>query len=67
MEQKALRDIKKGEFFTLKPYEEPKDSQVFTKGDYDRSTKTFGCTRFSDFCDERFFKGSRIVYVGFTF
>lgn len=67
MDQKELRAVKSGEYFTLKPIDEPKENQAWIKGDYDRSTKTFGCSRFSDVNDERFFKASRIVYVGFTF
>ena len=67
MEQIELRALKSGEYFTLTEIEEPKESQVWIKGAYDRSTKTFGCSRFSDVCNERFFKASRMVYVGFTF
>ena len=62
-----LRDLKKGEFFTLKPIEEPKDSQVFVKDEYDRSEKKFWCGKFSDICEGKFLSGDRIVYTGFTF
>ena len=31
MEQKLLKDVKKGEFFTKKPIEEPKENQVFIR------------------------------------
>lgn len=34
-----LKDIKKGEYFTLKPIAEPKESQVYIKEEYDRSEK----------------------------
>lgn len=33
----TLGALKKGDWFTLKPIAEPKDSQVYEKGDYDRS------------------------------
>ena len=39
MEQKLLKDVKKGEFFTKKPIEEPKETQVFIRGDYDRGER----------------------------
>lgn len=29
MESKTVRELKRGEWFTLKPIEEPKDTQVF--------------------------------------
>ena len=34
-----IKELKKGEFFTLKPTNEPKENQVFIRGDYDRSMK----------------------------
>lgn len=69
MEAKALKDIKKGEYFTLKPYgENTKDSQVYVKGEYDRSEKKFECQKFLDIWGNgRMIKGTTIVYVGFTF
>lgn len=61
--------IKKGRFFTLNFHEfnaetecEVKDTQVWIRGEYDRSTKRYSCTNFADFCKERFFKGDKIVY-----
>lgn len=64
----ALKDIKKGTYFTLKPIEEPKDSQVYVKGDYDRSEKKFECQKFTDIWGNgRFIKGTTEVYIDFTF
>ena len=40
MEQKLLKDLKKGEFFTKMPIEEPKETQVLIRGDYDRGEKS---------------------------
>ena len=67
MEAKTVRELKHGEWFTLKPIDEPKESQVFIRCDYDRSSRKFWGQRWSDFCDGRYFSGDRIVYVGFTF
>ena len=62
-----LKELKKGDYFTLKPYEEPKESQVYVKGDYERSEKKYSCCKFSDVNYERFLKGSTTVYTDFTF
>lgn len=62
-----LKDVKKGEFFTLKPIEEPKESQVYIKGDYDRSDRKYYCDKFSDISVWRAFKGDKEVYVDFYF
>lgn len=62
-----LKDLKKGEYFTLKQINEPNENQVYIKGDYDRGSKTFSCSKFSDTNSERFIKGSKQVFIGFTF
>lgn len=62
-----LKDLKKGDYFTLKPIEYPKDSQVFIKGEYDRSTKKYLCYRWSNIFDKREIKGDKEVYVDFIF
>ena len=67
MEEKLLKDVKKGEFFTKKPIEEQKETQVFIRGDYDKSEKKYEISRFSDFCNTAFLKGTAKVYTGFTF
>ena len=67
MEQKLLKDVKKGEFFTKKPIEEPKETQVFIRDEYDRGEKKYEITRFSEFCNTAFLKGTAKVYTGFTF
>lgn len=67
MIKKLVRDLKKNEWFTLKPIEEPKDNQVWIRGEYDRISKTYGASNFDDINKERFFKGNKEVYVDFTF
>ena len=59
-----LKELKKGDFFKLKDSD---TATVYVKGEYDRSTKTYSCFKFEDVNDERFFKGSKKVFVGFTF
>lgn len=67
MNQIELKNIDKGEFFTLKAIKEPAEEQVYIKGYYDKSSKTYSCINYSDSCKERFLKGDRLVFVGFTF
>ncbi len=62
-----LKELKKGEYFTIKPIENPTEKQVYIKGDYDRSAKNYECTRFDDISEFRNFSGNRQVYTDFTF
>lgn len=62
-----LSTLKKGDFFTLKPIDEPNEMQVYIKGDYDRASKTFCCAKFGDVNYERNFKGTKDVFVEFVF
>ena len=67
MVEKKLKELKKGEWFTIKPIEEPKESQVFIRDDYDRGLKRFLCGKFDDISAYRYFKGEKTVYVDFYF
>lgn len=62
-----LKNLKNGDFFTLKDIEYPNDNQLYVKGDYDRSSKTYTCYCFGDINKFRSFKGDKVVYIGFTF
>lgn len=62
-----IRELKKGDFFTIKAIDEPRESQVYVRGEYDRSEKKYSCYKFSDVCSERLFKGDKEVFVDFTF
>ena len=62
-----LKDLKKGEYFTLKDIAEPKENQVWVKDDYDRSSKKYLCIRFSDISDSKLIAGDKEVYTEFTF
>ena len=62
-----LKGLKKGEYFTLKDIPEPKENQVWVKGDYDRSSKKYCCVRFTDISDSKEIAGDKEVYTEFTF
>jgi hypothetical protein len=62
-----LKDLKKGEYFTLKEIAEPNENQVYVRGDYDRESKTYSCYKFSDTNSERFIKGNKKVFIDFVF
>lgn len=62
-----IRDLKQGAYFTLKQIEEPKENQVWVRGEYDHSTRTYSATNFSDMNRERYFKGDKEVFTDFTF
>ena len=63
----TIEAVKIGDFFTLNPIEEPKESQVFTRFEFCQSQKKYTAQRFSDFCDYRYFSRGKKVYVNFTF
>lgn len=62
-----LKELKKGDWFTLKPIEYPKGSQVYVRGDYIRSDKKYSCCKWSDINSERLLKGTTKVYTDFIF
>lgn len=64
---KTIKELKKGEYFTRKPIENPKDNQVWVRGDYDRSVKAYECICFADVAYTLFLKGNAQVYTDFTF
>ena len=62
-----LKELKQGDFFTLKPIAEPKDSQVYIRGEYDRSLRKYTCGKFDDISVCRNFSGDKEVYTEFCF
>jgi hypothetical protein len=62
-----LKELKQGDWFTLKPIENPKESQVYIRGEYDRTEKKYDCGKFSDISYSRLLKGDTEVYTDFTF
>ena len=63
----TVKELKKGDFFTKKPIETPKDRQVFIRGNYDRTQKKYECVRFDDINVCCYLKGGTEVYTDFTF
>lgn len=63
----AIRNMKKGDFFTLKKIEYPTDRQVWVRGDYDRSLKAYEYYRFDDVNEIRYISGKTLVYTEFIF
>lgn len=62
-----IKDIKKGDFFTLKAINEPKESQVYIRGEYSREAKKYSCCKFNDVNNERLFDGSKEVFTDMIF
>ena len=64
---KSIRTLKPGEFFTLRPIENPTENQVYIRGPYDRSARKYECGKFADVSVSRLFNGDKMVYTEFTF
>lgn len=62
-----LKELKKGEVFTKKHITEPKDNQVWIKGDYDRTIKKYECYRWSDVNCFIYVDGNKEIYTEFIF
>lgn len=62
-----LKDLKIGEYFTLKPIPEPTEKQVYIRGEYDRAERKYVCGKFCDISYSRALKGDTEVFTDFTF
>ena len=62
-----VKDLKMGDFFTLKPIAEPKEHQVYIRREYDKSERKYWADKFSDISDGKYIDGNRLVYTEFTF
>lgn len=68
MKAVLLKNLKHDRYFTLYPIEAPKDSQVYVKGEYDRSAKKYMCTKFTDILGSgRMIDGNTVVFIDFYF
>ena len=66
----TLSELKRGEYFTLKPIAEPSADQVFIKGWFDRHEDKYDCERYNSKCRKgarRMLKSNTMVYTGFEF
>ena len=64
---KKLKDLRKGEWFTLKDIQYPSENQVYIKGEYDRTEKKYCCHKWGDINSDRLIKGDKEVYTDFIF
>ena len=68
---KYLKDVKQGEYFTLKDYEGNcgyvTESQVYVRGEYDRTERKYECYKFADVNSCRYIDGKKVVFTDFTF
>ena len=64
-----LKELNHGDFFTRKSMngQEAKESQVYIKEDYDRSTKKYWCQKWNDISKGIELKGDAEVYQDFIF
>jgi len=70
MNETTLSQLKRGEYFTLKPFIYPTADQVFIKGAFDRKANKYDCERYNAKCRDgasRMLKGDHLVYTGFVF
>lgn len=59
----TIRELKQGEYFTLKPCEgEPKETQIWVRAHYDRTSRTYSAYNYADVNRERFFKPTKQVF-----
>jgi hypothetical protein len=59
----TIRDIKNGEYFRLSP-----KGAVYVRAEYcGGAYNKFSCHKAEDMNAERFFKGEKVVIVGFTY
>ena len=64
---RKLKNLKQGEYFTLKLIAKPKENQVYIRSEYDRYEGKYECIKFSDIGYSRLFKGDKEVYTDFIF
>lgn len=59
----TIRELKKGDYFTLKPHkDEPNENQIWVRDYYDRTEKKYYAYNYADVNRERSFKGDKIVF-----
>lgn len=63
----TIKELRKGDFFTLRPLRYPTEKQVYIRGEYDRSARKYDCGRYDDISYSRLFKPDTVVYTEFMF
>ena len=68
MKQVAIKELKGGDYFTLKDYGEyPDENKVYVRGEYIRGEKRYEVYKWADVNHFSLMKGTRMVYTDFTF
>lgn len=67
MESTKLKNLKLGQFFTLKPIEYPNETHIYIRKEYDRTTKKYCCVKFNDTNNYKMIDGNKDVYIDFIF
>lgn len=62
-----LKNLENGDFFTFEYILFPNVNQVYIKGDYDRSSKTYSCYCYGDMNKCKSVKGNKVVFTAFIF
>ncbi len=62
-----IKELQLGDFFTKNPTEHPRESQVWVRGEYDRSERKYECWKFGDINHTAFMKGDLEVHTDFVF
>ena len=67
--KKQIKDLKAGEFFTLKDYGENDvpERAVWVRGEYDKGSRTYSCCKYADANHEHFSKARRKFLWNFIF
>lgn len=60
MKKVKIKELKSGEYFRLQPND---NAPLWVRGEYDRSSKKYGCYYYDDVNHESFMRGERTVYV----
>lgn len=63
----TIKELKRGDFFTKKAIEYPKESQVWVRGDYDRSSRKYECHRWDDVNRSCLMKADAQVFTDLVF
>lgn len=69
MKKVMVKDLKKGDFYTLKDYGDyPSENKVYIRDEYDRSEKKYMAVKFTDYLGSGVYhKGTKEVYTDFIF
>lgn len=67
MEKTKIKNLKRGDYFTLTPVKKPNISQVWVRGEYIPQAKCYSTYKWENINHEVIRKGDKEVYTDFTF